>query len=78
MREASREDALASARHFFALANCKNQVVMSELPEEVPAVITEGAPAINSTIQLLLPTPQLLGLKLGSPRGRIEETPILL
>ena len=31
-REASREDALASTRQFFATVNEKNQVVMSELP----------------------------------------------
>ena len=35
MREASQEDALASARHFFASENRQSQVVMSELPAEV-------------------------------------------
>ena len=35
-REASQEDALASARHFFTSVNGQNQVVTLELPEEVP------------------------------------------
>ena len=41
-REASQEDALASARCFFASVNGQNQVVMMELPEEVPTVTFEG------------------------------------
>ena len=48
-REASQEDALASARHFFASANGPNQVVTSQHSEEVSAVTTEGATAITST-----------------------------
>ena len=40
-REASQEDALASARHFFASVNGQNQVVTSELPEEVPTLTTQ-------------------------------------
>ena len=39
---------MASARHFFAAANGQNQVTMSELPEEVPAVTTEEATAITT------------------------------
>ena len=63
MREASQEDALASARHFFATVNGQNQVVTSELSEEVPTVTAEGAIAITSTVPRVLPPPQLLGLK---------------
>ena len=39
-REASQEDGLALARHFFASENGQNQVVISELPEEAPTVTT--------------------------------------
>ena len=63
-REASQEDALASSRHFFASANGQNKVVMLELPEEVPAVTTEGIIARTLLSQLHLPSPQLLGLRL--------------
>ena len=67
-REASQEDALASARHFFALANGQNQVVTSELPEEVPAVATEGATAIPPTIPTTSATTTITGTITGSPR----------
>ena len=67
-REASQEDALASARHFFASANGQNEVVTSELPEEVPAVTTEGATAITSTIPTTSATTTITGTEAGSPR----------
>ena len=67
-REASQEDALASARHFFASANGQNRVVTSELPEEVPAVTTEGATAITSTIPTTSATTTITGTEAGSPR----------
>ena len=67
-REASQEDVLASARHFFALANGQNQVVTSELPEEVPPVTTEGATAITSTIPTSSATTTITGTETGSPR----------
>ena len=41
-REASREDAIALIRQFFATVNEQNQLVMSELPVEVPTVASEG------------------------------------
>ena len=66
--EASQEDALASGRHFFALTNGQNQVVMSELPEEVPAVTTEGATAITFTIPTTSATTTITGTETGSPR----------
>ena len=67
-REASQEDALASARHFFASVNEQNQVVMMELPEEVPTVTAEGATAITSTIPTTSATPTITGTEAGSPR----------
>ena len=68
MREASQEDALASARHFFATVNGQNQVVMLELPEEVPTVTAEGATAITSTVPTTSATTTVTGTEAGSPR----------
>ena len=56
-REAS-QDALASARHFFASVNGQNQVVASELPEEVPTV----------TMSTTSSTTTITGTEAGSPR----------
>ena len=67
-REASQEDALASARDFFASPNGQNQVVMLELPQEVPAVTNEGATAITSTIPITSATTTITGTETGSPR----------
>ena len=41
-REASREDAIALTRQFFATVNEQNQAIMSELPVEIPTVTSEG------------------------------------
>ena len=41
-REASREDAIAPARQFFASVNEQSQVTTSELPIETPACTSEG------------------------------------
>ena len=54
-REASQEDALALARHFFASVNGQNQVVTLEHPKEVPTVATgrttlASTPAISTTV----------------------------
>ena len=67
-REASQEDALASARHFFATVNGQNQVGTSELPEEVPTVTAEGATAITSTVPTTSATTTITGTEAGSPR----------
>ena len=67
-REASQEDASASARHFFASVNGQNQVVTSEPPEEVPTVTAEGATAITSTIPTTSATTIVTGSEAGSPR----------
>ena len=68
MREASQVDALASARHFFASVNGQNQMVTSELPEEVPTVATEGTTAITSTIPTTSATATITWTEAGSPR----------
>ena len=67
-REASQEDALASARHFFASVNGQNQVVTLELPEEVPTATAEGATAITSTVSTTSATTTITGTEAGSPR----------
>ena len=72
-REASQEDALALARHFFASVNGQNQVVTSELPEEVPTVTTgrttlTPTPAVTSTIPTTSATTTITGAEAGSPR----------
>ena len=68
MREASQEDALASDRYFFALANGQNHVVTSGLPEEVPAVTTEEATAITCAIPTTSATTTITGTEARSPR----------
>ena len=67
-REASQEDAWAPARHLFASVNGQNQVVMSELPEEVPTVATEGTTAITSTIPTTSAITTITETEAGSPR----------
>ena len=67
-REASRGDALASARHFFATINGKNQVVTSELPEKVPTVTAEGATTTASTVPTTFATTTITRTEAGSPR----------
>ena len=73
MREASQEDALALARQFFASVNGQIQVVMLELPEEVPTVTTgrttlTPTPAVTSTIPTTSATTTIAGAEAGSPR----------
>ena len=76
-REASQEDALTSARHFFASINGQNQVVTSELPEEV-ATVTTGrttltpAPAVTSiipTTSAITPTTQTRSPRMFLPNA---------
>ena len=75
MREASQEDALASARHFFALGNRQSHVISLGLPEEVPittiGVITSemSTPAITSTVPTTSITTTTTGAEAGSPRS---------
>ena len=70
-RETSQEDALASARHFFASVNGQNPVVALEQPEEVPTTTTRGTilastPAAASSV----PTTStvITTTETGSPR----------
>ena len=72
-REASQEDTLVLAKHFFASVNGQNKVVTSELPEEVPTVATgrttlTSTPAITSTIPTTSATTTIAGTQAGSPR----------
>ena len=72
-REGSQEDALASARHFFASVNGQNQVVMLELPEEVPTVTTgrttlASTPVMTSTVPTTSATTTTTEAEAGSPR----------
>ena len=74
MREASQEDALASARHFFASENGQNQVVTLELPEEVPTntawrATLASTPPITSTVPTTSATTTTTAAEAGSPRS---------
>ena len=74
MREASQEDALASARHFFVLGNGQGQIVSLGLPEEVPTTTASripleiSTPAITSTVPTTSTTITTTGIRTGSPR----------
>ena len=50
MREASQEDALASARHFFAPENGQDQAILIGSPKEAPIITTGGATIETSTL----------------------------
>ena len=67
-REASREDAIASTRQFFATVNEQNQVVMSELPVEVPTATPEGNTTLNLNIPITSATPTITETEARSPR----------
>ena len=69
-REASREDALASTRHFFATVNEGNQVVTSEPPEEVATIAAEEDTAITPPVPITSATviTTITGTESGSPR----------
>ena len=67
-REASREDALASTKQFFATVNEENQVVMSELPVDVPTNTSEVDTTINLNIPITSATPTITGTETRSPR----------
>ena len=66
-REASREDALASTRQFFASFNEQSQTTMQELPLETSAVTSEGN-TINLNILVTSATPMITKTGTGSPR----------
>ena len=75
MREASQEDVLASARHFFASENGQNQVVMSELPGKVPTTtigrttLETSTPAITTTVPTTSTATTTTGAETGGPRS---------
>ena len=66
-REASREDAIALTRQFFASVNEQNQTTKSELPIERSAVTTEGN-TINLNIFVTSATPMVTETETRSPR----------
>ena len=73
-REVSQEDALASARHFFASGNGKDQVVLMGPSEEVPITTTGGTTVetsmltITSTVPTTSTAKTAAGAEMGSPR----------
>ena len=72
MREDSQEDALASARHFFAPGNGQNWAVSTESPEEVPITATDGATVETSTLTITstVPTTSTTTTEAGVGMGR--------
>ena len=75
IRETSQEDALASARHFFAPGNGRSWVVSLGLPEEVPITTPRGITSETSTIAIISTVPTsstttpITGPETGSPRS---------
>ena len=67
-REASREDAIASTRQFFATVNEQNQTIISELPVEVPTVTSEGNVTSNFNIPVPSATPTITETETRSSR----------
>ena len=66
-REASREDAIASTRQFFASVNEQNQATTTELPVETSAVTSEGN-TMNLNIPVTSATPTVTATETRSPR----------
>ena len=66
-REASREDAIALTRKFFATDNEQNQATTSELPVEIPTVTSEGN-TLNLNIPVTSATPTVTEIETRSPR----------
>ena len=73
MREAGQEDALGSARHFFAPGNGQDQVILIGPSEEVPFATTGGTTVetsminITSTVPTTSTTTTVVGAGMGSP-----------
>ena len=67
-REARREDAIALTRQFFATVNDQKQMIMSELPVEVPTVTPEGNVTLNLNIPVTSATPTITETETRSPR----------
>ena len=74
-RKASQEDALASARYFFASENEQCRTIPLGSSEEVPTATTGGTTlntsmlAVSSTVPTTLTTPTITGADTGSPRS---------
>ena len=66
-REASREDAIALTRQFFATVNEQNQATISELPVEISAITSEGN-TLNLNIPVTSATLTVTEMETRSPR----------
>ena len=66
-REASREDAIASTRQFFASVNEQNRVTTTELPVETSADAS-GGNTMNLNIPVTSATPIVTEAEIRSPR----------
>ena len=66
-REASREDAIASTRQFFASVNEQNQVTTTELPVETSAVTSKGN-TMDLNIPITSATPTVTETETRGPR----------
>ena len=67
IREASREDAIALTRQFFATVNEQNQASTSELPVEITTVTSEGN-TLNLNIPVTSTTPTVTETETRSPK----------
>ena len=73
-REASREDAIASTRQFFASVNEENRVTTTELPTETSADAS-GENAMNLSIPVTSATPTVTEMETRSPRTFLPNGP---
>ena len=77
MREDSQEDALASARHFFAPGNGQNWAMLTESPEEVPITTTGGATVETSTLTITSTVPTTSTTTTAAGVGMGSSSPFL-
>ena len=77
MRGASQEDALASARHFFAPGNGQDQAIWIGPPEEVPITTTGGATVETSTLTITSTVPATSTITTTAGVGMGRPSPFL-
>ena len=75
-RKASREDAIASTRQFFASVNEQNRVTTMELPVETSADAS-GGNTMNLNIPITSATPVVTETETRSPRTFLPMDPLL-
>ena len=76
-REDSQEDALTSARHFFAPGNGQNWVMLTESPEEIPITTTGGATVETSTLTITSTVPTTSTTTTAAGAGMGNPSPFL-